>query len=1297
MPPLLPSESKAYKLAMPEHSADERLNLNVRTGAALTFTRSAVVAHGGVTQELGIPKVTIPLLEREFAAHVGQGSSWERYLSNEIFYLNIVTRLWSRLALDADALRPSPRLFHSITSGGKSLYLFGGLIADTNDPSRLAPSNELWEFKIDTNRWVCLDDGINSGTVSRFDHTILTVDYVSPADQKHHPCVAITGGRGELNQELMHISIFDLESKQYINNTEMQLTLNELKPRNDSVGSGLDPRSASIGQRVKLKVAEESSFVITGLAGKNEGHVSDNNTLLIFSQEGVNDENLKNPIVSLPVSPNASGLRLPMSTPVNTPARSVVPHSLSHPTGGVFGSNIVVSGINTQLQEYQVHMFNRPSEKWCRLSIDSNKKAHEMYLWRSFMWQSHHRVLIIGSSTLPKGAEYATIQKFDMILLVALPVMNVFHGFEDEERSTSVPIFNKRKKTTTFEAYSNYIAPTSKIYSVGSVFPSYAVALGRSAFERFGSSLSDFEFVSADGAKVNVPMMLLRTRWGRCFDMLLAKAYARAVYKLEGDGKDSVEDAEADNNSLASGNTTGKKSVIMLNKVASSQCERSESPQFRLPFQEKLSGSSPATPLSSGTLFDHTSQSRKQSVVSQGSIITSSTSELPESPDFDNIPPMQPHPVEPLPPLDTKAPLKSFSSRTYLRDSPRGSVSGASIGSSGMYQSPSIKLKDLKNSVTALKKRGTSRSSSVQNQDEDVKSQLDSDAAINSEDSKEILEPLLIPRSLYLPFSTATVQALTEFLFTGQLGDKWLLAPTTTDVFLLSKFYELPLLYDLISEVLYSMIGKKETALMQQYIDLVNDFNKRLDTVYRHDQARITAYTLDNPHVKSTFEEIETYLNTVDDGYFNLNLLRKASKVSSFSSVPGSATRQSMDMSRRRSSARAQRLGKSSLSKEVKDLDDDDIDAEDEDDVRLDEGVNNNISPRSSPIQFRTDSMSRVSLKKVEIDDDNIDPLSKTISNAIDDDLISPKNDRQSYQSNSDSSGGSGGGVVQVAEGEFKLTKDQMKIADAEESSSSQNEGLISTNSDSDQLGVGLGLVNDLTMKPKKKGNGQNQLDEDDGSGSDVPNLENLASPNSAAPDDHLMKIIFETASLACDMKLLLRCTNALEISKLLKQKRQEFMTELDTIQSDILAEELEHGVVLKQQESDLRELEREGLERSWKERGPELQREQHDHEDQASGVLMTEQSHSASTSYEMTRGDSGSGSASLFHDDESINSKKTLRSKIPMIRSFTSISAAANRKPSTVLDPVDSRSSRNQATQGKKKFLGFIPRRGKE
>lgn len=68
-----------------------------------------------------------------------------------------------------------------------------------------------------------------------------------------------------------------------------------------------------------------------------------------------------------------------------------------------------------------------------------------------------------------------------------------------------------------------------------------------------------------------------------------------------------------------------------------------------------------------------------------------------------------------------------------------------------------------------------------------VATEESSDSVINTE-----LEPLMIPRSLYMPWSHESVSAFTEFFYTGQINPKWSFQPVAVDVFLMARLYEVP-------------------------------------------------------------------------------------------------------------------------------------------------------------------------------------------------------------------------------------------------------------------------------------------------------------------------------------------------------------------------------------------------------------------------------------------------------------------------------------------------------------------------
>lgn len=149
---------------------------------------------------------------------------------------------------------------------------------------------------------------------------------------------------------------------------------------------------------------------------------------------------------------------------------------------------------------------------------------------------------------------------------------------------------------------------------------------------------------------------------------------------------------------------------------------------------------------------------------------------------------------------------------------------------------------------------------------------------VNSE-----LEALMIPRSLYMPWSHDSVSAFTEFFYTGQINPKWTFQPVALDIFVMSKLYEVPLLYDIMSEVFYSIIGRKE--------EYVYELKEKIGLNYiKLSKRYLTALNSEEPlesflkksQAYSLFRKLDQSLQNIDDGYCDYYLLKKASSAVDF-------------------------------------------------------------------------------------------------------------------------------------------------------------------------------------------------------------------------------------------------------------------------------------------------------------------------------------------------------------------------------------------------------------------------------
>lgn len=156
-----------------------------------------------------------------------------------------------------------------------------------------------------------------------------------------------------------------------------------------------------------------------------------------------------------------------------------------------------------------------------------------------------------------------------------------------------------------------------------------------------------------------------------------------------------------------------------------------------------------------------------------------------------------------------------------------------------------------------------------------VATEESSDSVINTD-----LEPLMIPRSLYMPWSHESVSAFTEFFYTGQINPKWSFQPVAVDVFLMARLYEVPLLYDAMSEVFYALIGRKEEYIYilkdrvdQKFRNMVNKYLKASNS-----KESVESYLSSSKNYQA-FKDLDVPLQNIDYGYCDYTLLKNHSSV----------------------------------------------------------------------------------------------------------------------------------------------------------------------------------------------------------------------------------------------------------------------------------------------------------------------------------------------------------------------------------------------------------------------------------
>ncbi|AEY97852.1 FAFR168Wp [Eremothecium gossypii FDAG1] len=1122
MPLILPSAGNCFPLRLPkldagqlqdlDERAQKRLLLECRTGAAVALGRSSLFVYGGLTIPLNLPEVTLVQIQQELILHFARCKTANylnlcEYISQEVFSLDLLSRRWERVQLaeeeksggagvsaegpDGTVMRE--RIFHAMVYCGGCLYVFGGLVASSHSEYELVATNELWQLDMRTKVWTLLSD--DPRVQRRFNHEL----HVLNEFDDHDTHLIIVGGLDNMDKKVHKVEVYNVTRgcwESFEDCYPADITnCNTLESACDlhvgQIHSNIDDQPAGL--------VRGSNF---GLLVDNEDHVP---TLAFYSAPETNKTRdsscWENPIVMMPLLPNARGKRTKVHMPSKASIRRLkMLFDLSFVSGILFGPNIIIIGFHAGLlgSNFYAFLYSIPLGKWTHLNINcphSGMRRHRY--WSLFHWESHHKALLLG--TYEDDSNLPTVQKFDRMLAIRL--QNAFPTVKSLlsdgvgirvkiARTHSGQGFTSQKdafkKTEQFESYSRYIVPPSEITSIRSVFPSYASVLGKDALEVYGKSLADFEFITLEGDSVSIPSLLLRKRWGRFFDHILAQDYSKLSSSVDHvQFEKSVDGSNSDSstniaNQLANPSTEGRDQHAPESQVSSENVPRLNfglrsnvatgsamlnkksvslilNPTWRLSpsvsglalnIQEQESKEEPSDPLSEETInesgakgasltsssggmvfrvpFTESSESLKQRENSQpapsihleladyspqskkslststdkrrrssytagshwkqvkasgyrrashpignirdllygadrttssplnsrrGSAVsnTSSISYVSSSSErlsnrhckrdsedsssgtltFNiNLPPQQPPPTDPLPtlPLNITGEYQYSNRRESehslvgiprsLKSSPSSSRCSSSFNefdtkfrqytlaergreSTTGPHAPPIQFNPVMESGEKLfyketeldPKQPIARSQTTESFNKSVgdvsrlsltptlesyKSQSSLSAALGE------LEPLLIPRSLYLPWPTSSVKAFSEFFYTGQVNSKWPFSPVSLDLLHMAKLYEVPLLYDLTCEVFYSIIGKKMVGLIQSVSALKELFLQRVDTFLDNDELKINEYTKSH-HTFQTLLQLEESIASVDDGYFDLKLMQKVSRAFSTS------------------------------------------------------------------------------------------------------------------------------------------------------------------------------------------------------------------------------------------------------------------------------------------------------------------------------------------------------------------------------------------------------------------------------
>lgn len=1435
MATLIPTASSCHNLQLPPTEKDDRLNLNVRTGSASTLYNSLVFTYGGLTigLELNENIKIAELISIYFLKLINSKTKkLDRYLSGELFYLNLIERRWKRVKVEAGKPEPKPRLFHELCAVNNCLYVFGGLVIpddaelkdglnfdDISDYSKyLVPANDLWEFDLATSEWTLLHDGKGHESdiiipQPRFNYKMTVINNLTCVNRKDHFGIFIAGGRDSNSEPIYENALFDLVEKKYVGAEPIYLSATSGNSLRDEKTGLLNIQNTDDDYNLSVSYCDSIIVTFVNELRQNKKIISDNTntrqssiaserqsdqviseeSIIVYCPTKSSQENPKNPLISFKIGKSIKHAKvLPIHRKKNSNTQSknrspIVPFNLKYPTGGLFGQNIVLTGFLPNDFDISIFIYNLPTGKWSRLNIFCNHDYGSHRFWGGFAWQSHHKVILIGNYITSRTT--SSIRYFTSMITVSLPITNILASSElagdlyhshlkyeksgplsasseddltsegDQEEITSsspdvlseeddveigrqlstrkigrrASSISKTSGTTdkihnsiSFSEYVDYAAPKTNFTKIRSVFPPAAITLGRNAFDRFGDVIADFEFISSDGDRIPVSLMILMERWGRFFIDLLAKGYVKAVDKFEND-HNSMMAANADDKyskTSGSGSTSSSSGTSYLfrisnqfsltgsskakNSVSTSGSISSESgshdnqpskalsttsstdssisekqafhmsiplasknhskdaPQFRLPFQESSDNaklavspskeSSPAPGNDSSAIDPHatprlnpTDLKEPASSLRKDSVSSFSSSNSLLNSHLQDLPPQLPIPSEPIPAvpaiplsfrsssrknsLDLGSPRASLiHTLTALRNiptsrSPRGSpfasprasmsaqgqsnstlnvpqdissspvpnlrpaliLSGSSSPTKTLEQTVNNNLEvqvtnDIKpleqspynsndaisgsdnslasidrkidtcnamppnkkmlsySSMTSIesspllgeKEKSLSLSSVIKShsnssdekdghrpewsQNQLVENRLYKNGLLNFEgveSGRLQMEPSLIPRKLYMPFPTSTLKAFAEYLYTGQVGNKWTLTPAALDNLSIAKFFRVPLLYDLISEVLFGIIGRKEAhviksgnKLRRKYFKLMKATNTPIDVNF-----------------KFPLDEYEGFMDTVDDGYLDLVLLKKSSNIrksSAMSTIGGSVS------------------------------------------GRKKKSTTSNLSSISG-----SDSR-RASVNDTEVTEDEELSIHGAEKHEVEVPLNTSEKD------------------------ETTATEETVVPYDSTDESSDRK---LTSNSEEDyEFGLGYLDSHDKSVPgvgPRSKSifdrnrdpsfNSVFEADEEDNNYHEEKSeedyqtqkermlsltLESLVSPTAPPPSDLTIDLIYEAAALTTDMKLMLRAANARQMSKILNECNAEYGKIIENLTLKLKEQEAARPKVVDRAES---------------------------------------------------------------------------------------------------------------------------------
>lgn len=483
MTTFLPTSSACHVLQLPPTEKDDRLNLNVRTGSASVLYNSMVFVFGGLTVglDLGTDNVCAKHISQTFLLKLGPNKlkKIRKYLSGELFYLDLLLKSWTRVQLPETAVRPKPRLFHEMARGNNCIFMFGGLtLPEDGDEltdekaSRLVPCNDLWAFDLRIKKWKLLHDGIgldknDAAPLPRYCHKLTIVSSLHFAKKKDHCGLIIAGGLDGDSKPLYDNFAFDLVENRYVDAGNPIYFSTSSGDKQKDAQSGLTQfQSVNASKNVNVNYLNS---VIVNFSEEVEHHhhhlhrhihnqerresetqgpivhdisTAEEESIILYSPTSEGDKNtIINPLLSFRIGKKiCRGKVMPLRKKKNLflngsvseqrsrVIRQTVPHNLRFPTGGFFGQNLVIVGFLPGDLDISIFIYNKPTGKWSRLNIFCHHDYGSHRFWGGFAWTSHHKVVLLGNYVTSRTT--SSVRYFSSMITVSLPVTNILASSE---------------------------------------------------------------------------------------------------------------------------------------------------------------------------------------------------------------------------------------------------------------------------------------------------------------------------------------------------------------------------------------------------------------------------------------------------------------------------------------------------------------------------------------------------------------------------------------------------------------------------------------------------------------------------------------------------------------------------------------------------------------------------------------------------------------------------------------------------------------------------------------------------